>query len=69
MFVREMFCCTAPSGITQFLQGARPSVEMMAPDGRAPWWNCVIPLGAVQQNIALTNMNNPDPTGTVRSVR
>ena len=46
-----------------------PSGAIISTDGRAPWWNCVIPLGAVQQNIALTNMNNPDPTGTVRSVR
>lgn len=46
-----------------------PSMAKFTTDGRAPWWNCVIPLGAVQQNIALTNMNNPDPTGTVRSVR
>lgn len=46
-----------------------PSMAKFTTDGRAPWWNCVIPLAAVQQNIALTNMNNPDPTGTVRSVR
>lgn len=46
-----------------------PSGAIISTDGRAPWWNCVIPLGSVQQNIALTNMNNPDPTGTVRSVR
>lgn len=46
-----------------------PSGAIISTNGRAPWWNCVIPLGAVQQNIALTNMNNPDPTGTVRSVR
>ena len=46
-----------------------PSGAIISTDGRAPWWNCVIPLGAVQQNIALTNMNNPDPTGTVKSVR
>ena len=46
-----------------------PSGAIISTDGRAPWWNCVIPLGAVQQNIALKNMNNPDPTGTVRSVR
>lgn len=46
-----------------------PSGAIISTDGRAPWWNCVIPLAAVQQNIALTNMNNPDPTGTVRSVR
>ena len=44
-----------------------PSGAIISTDGRAPWWNCVIPLGAVQQNIALTNMNNPDPTGTVKS--
>lgn len=44
-----------------------PSMAKFTTDGRAPWWNCVIPLAAVQQNIALTGMNNPDPTATVTS--
>lgn len=44
-----------------------PSMAKFTTDGRAPWWNCVIPLAAVQQNIALTGMNNPDPTATVKS--
>lgn len=45
-----------------------PSGAVISTDGRAPWWNCVIPLSAVQQNIALQDKNNPDPTGTVRSI-
>ena len=44
-----------------------PSMAKFTTDGRAPWWNCVIPLAAVQQNVALTGMNNPDPTATVKS--
>lgn len=43
------------------------SMAKFTTDGRAPWWNCVIPLAAVQQNVALTGMNNPDPTATVKS--
>lgn len=46
-----------------------PSMAQLSTDGRAPWWNCVIPLGAVQQNVGLSGKNNPDPTGTVRSVK
>lgn len=46
-----------------------PSMAQLSTDGRAPWWNCVIPLSAVQQNIGLSGKNNPDPTGTVRSVK
>lgn len=46
-----------------------PSKAQLSTDGRAPWWNCVIPLSAVQQNIGLSGKNNPDPTGTVRSVK
>lgn len=46
-----------------------PSMAQLSTEGRAPWWNCVIPLSAVQQNIGLSGKNNPDPTGTVRSVK
>lgn len=46
-----------------------PSMAQLSTDGRAPWWNCVIPLSAVQQNIGLSGKNNPDPSGTVRSVK
>ncbi|WP_300798559.1 RagB/SusD family nutrient uptake outer membrane protein [uncultured Alistipes sp.] len=44
-----------------------PSMAKFTTDGRAPWWNCVIPLAAVQQNVGLTGKNNPDPTATVKS--
>jgi len=46
-----------------------PSMAQLSTEGRAPWWNCVIPLSAVQQNTGLTNKNNPDPTHTVKSVK
>lgn len=46
-----------------------PSMAQLSTDGRAPWWNCVIPLSAVQQNKGLTGKNNPDPTFTVKSVK
>lgn len=40
-----------------------PNGDCFTTDGRAPWWNLVIPLSAVQQNAALQNgaLNNPDP--------
>lgn len=46
-----------------------PSGAQFSTDGRAPWWNCVIPLSAVQQNTGLTDKNNPDPSQTVKSVK
>ncbi len=46
-----------------------PSMAQLSTEGRAPWWNCVIPLSAVQQNTGLTDKNNPDPTHTVKSVK
>ncbi|WP_295939063.1 RagB/SusD family nutrient uptake outer membrane protein [uncultured Alistipes sp.] len=45
-----------------------PPMAQLTTEGRAPWWNCVIPLAAVQQNIGLTDKNNPNPTQTVKSV-
>ncbi|MBR3976727.1 MAG: hypothetical protein IKJ95_02765, partial [Bacteroidaceae bacterium] len=33
--------------------------------GMKPTWNMVIPISAVQANVALEGMNNPNPTGTV----
>ena len=47
-----------------------PSMAQLSTKGRAPWWNCVIPLSAVQQNAALQNgaKNNPDPTKSYKSV-
>lgn len=45
-----------------------PSMSQITTDGRAPWWNCVIPLSAVQQNTALAGKNNPNATYTYRSV-
>lgn len=44
-----------------------PSMAKYTTDGRAPWWNCVIPSSAVDQNKALIGNNNPDPTKTVKS--
>lgn len=46
-----------------------PSMAQLSTDGRAPWWNCVIPLTAVQQNTGLAGKNNPNPTQTVKSVK
>jgi hypothetical protein len=45
-----------------------PSGGQFTTAGRAPWWNFVIPLGAVQQNRALLNKNNPNPNATVESL-
>lgn len=39
-----------------------PPMAQLSTDGRAPWWNCVFPLNAVQQNKALSGKNNPNPT-------
>ncbi len=44
-----------------------PSGARISTDGRAPWWNFVIPDAAVQQNKAMADKNNPDPTQTVKS--
>ena len=44
-----------------------PADARFSTDGRAPWWNCVIPLSAVQQNQGLANKNNPNPTKTYLS--
>lgn len=44
-----------------------PSMAKITTDGRAPWWNCVIPLSAVQQNKALAGKNNPNATYTYKS--
>ena len=46
-----------------------PSMAQITTDGRAPWWNCVIPLSAVQQNKGLTGKNNPNATYTYKSVK
>ena len=46
-----------------------PSSAQFTTDGRAPWWNCVIPLTAVQQNTGLSGKNNPNPNQTVKSVK
>lgn len=45
-----------------------PSGATFTTEGRAPWWNIVIPLSSVQQNRGLTGKNNPDPTNTVRAI-
>ena len=46
-----------------------PPMAQLSTDGRAPWWNCVFPLNAVQQNKALAGKNNPNPPQTVKSVK
>ena len=46
-----------------------PPMAQLSTVGRAPWWNCVVPLNAVQQNKALSGKNNPNPTQTVKSVK
>lgn len=46
-----------------------PSMSQITTDGRAPWWNLVIPLSAVQQNKALLDNNNPNGTYTYQSVK
>lgn len=43
-----------------------PSMAQFSTDGRAPWWNCVIPLSATTRNTGI--VNNPNPLQTVRSV-
>lgn len=45
-----------------------PSMARLTTEGRAPWWNCVFPLNAVQQNKALSGKNNPNPVQTVESI-
>jgi hypothetical protein len=45
-----------------------PSGARISSNGRLPWWNLTIPLGTVQQNAALRDKNNPDPTQTLKSV-
>lgn len=44
-----------------------PNMDRFVTDGRAPWWNLVIPLSAEQQNTALDGMNNPNPVKTYLS--
>lgn len=44
-----------------------PSGATFTTEGRAPWWNIVIPTSSVQQNKGLANKNNPDPTNTVKA--
>ncbi len=39
-----------------------PSGARYSTEGRAPWWNVVIPQTAVQQNAALKDRNTPNPT-------
>lgn len=44
-----------------------PGMMRFTTNGRAPWWNLMLPLSAVQQNVALQGHNNPDPSLTVKS--
>ncbi len=36
-------------------------------DGRCPAWNICIPLSETQQNVALKDLNNPDPSDTLKA--
>lgn len=42
-----------------------PASYRLNTDGRAPWWNFVISRGEVQNNPAVANQNNPDPSDCV----
>lgn len=42
-----------------------PASYRLNTDGRAPYWNFAIPRGEVQNNTALSNQNNPDPSSQV----
>ena len=44
-----------------------PNDARFTTDGRAPWWNCVIPHSAVQQNQGLADKNNPNVAKTYMS--
>lgn len=46
-----------------------PSGAQFTTDGRAPWWNYVLPLSAEQQNLALKGFNNPNTSNTYKSVQ
>lgn len=49
-------------------EGSNAPAEMrFSTNGRAPWWNIMLPLSALQQNVALQGHNNPDPSLTVKS--
>ena len=37
-------------------------------NGRCPAWNICIPLAETQQNVALKDLNNPDPSETLKAV-
>lgn len=43
-----------------------PSDCKFKTNGRAPWWNFCIPESEVNQNEALKNKNNPDPTNKIQ---
>lgn len=46
-----------------------PSDCKFKTNGRAPWWNFCIPESEVNQNEALKNKNNPDPTNKIQPWR
>lgn len=44
-----------------------PTMNRLTTNGRAPWWNLVLPLDAEQQNSALLEYNNPNACKTYNS--
>ncbi|MCD8079781.1 MAG: RagB/SusD family nutrient uptake outer membrane protein [Bacteroides sp.] len=54
-------------GVVQNYEGtnAPSDIFKINCEGIKPIWNLVIPITEVQANVALENLNNPDPTATV----
>lgn len=43
-----------------------PASYRLNTEGRAPWWNFVITRGETQNNPAVANQNNPDPSDCIK---
>lgn len=43
-----------------------PASYRLNTEGRAPWWNFVISRGETQNNPAVANQNNPDPSDCIK---
>jgi len=55
-------------GMTNGNDGSNaPTMNRLTTNGRAPWWNLVLPLDAEQQNSALLEYNNPNACKTYNS--
>lgn len=44
-----------------------PASYRLNTEGRAPWWNFVISRGETQNNPAVANQNNPDPSDCIKA--